>query len=111
MNYDRKRPSPRYQELLAQYVAMHAFGEPHLNLPSDKTFGGFSLLPHAAFIESLIDRFEGRSFLDFGCGKGAARALVRVGSQLPALEDLRRITCLGAQALAVYCVTRSNVGV
>ena len=60
MNYDRKRPSPRYQELLAQYVAMHAFGEPHLKLPADKTFGGLSLLPHAAFIKSLIERVAGR---------------------------------------------------
>lgn len=70
MIYSRKRPSPRYQELLAQYVAMHAFGEPHLKLPADKTFAGLSLLPHAAFIKSLIERVQGRSLLDFGCGKG-----------------------------------------
>ena len=100
MNYDRKHPSPRYQELLAQYLAMHAFGEPHLKLPADKTFAGLSLLPHAAFLKSLIERVEGRSLLDFGCGKGDQYKQTPFILDGKHFADLR--TYFGIQQLCLY---------
>jgi hypothetical protein len=66
----RNQPSPRYKELITQYVTMHREGEGFLKIPAALTFPGQNLLPHAAKIKDLIDSTGSLSLLDYGSGKG-----------------------------------------
>lgn len=66
--YTRDNPSDRYKELIALYQTMHEEGAEGLS--AEKTFPGISLPPQAADIKRLIDRFECKTLLDYGCGKG-----------------------------------------
>jgi hypothetical protein len=68
--FSRDNPSPRYRELAALYVRMHAEGETRLGIPAHETFPGSSLLPHAARIKRLIAASGARTILDYGAGKG-----------------------------------------
>ena len=45
--YSRRAPSPRYRELLTQYVQMHVHGEQFRNIPAEQTFAGHSMPRHA----------------------------------------------------------------
>jgi len=68
--YSRQNPSPRYKELLALYRQMHTEGERFLNIPPEKVFPGTSLPFHLAPIQKLIQRYNAKSILDYGSGKG-----------------------------------------
>lgn len=68
--YTRDRPSPRYQQLLGFYRALHTDGDPDKGQPPEETFDGRSLPPQAWRIKQLIDLHGARSVLDYGAGKG-----------------------------------------
>lgn len=68
--YSRHNPSPRYRELLSQYIRMHVAGDVQHQLPAEQTYNGFSLPVHAQAIKALIDEHAARSILDYGAGKG-----------------------------------------
>ena len=68
--YSRTTPSPRYRELLTQYVQMHVQGEQFRHIPAEQTFAGQSLPRHAMAIKALIDAHAARTILDYGSGKG-----------------------------------------
>ena len=68
--YSRTAPSPRYRELLSQYVQMHVCGEQFHHIPPAQTFAGQSLPRHARAIKALIDAHAARTILDYGSGKG-----------------------------------------
>ena len=70
MAFSRDNPSPRYQELIALYRKMHVEGEAARNLPPEEVFPGRSLPIHAIPIKEWIDRFQARTVLDYGAGKG-----------------------------------------
>ncbi|NEQ40208.1 MAG: hypothetical protein F6K40_29780 [Okeania sp. SIO3I5] len=71
-SYSRSNPSPRYQELLAMYQQMHAHGSPEHNIPAKVMFAGQSLSRQALNIKDLIAKYQGKSLLDYGSGKGMA---------------------------------------
>lgn len=68
--YSRENPSPRYQELVGQYKAMHIEGDKNYGLPAQETFPGFRLKPHVARIRKMIEETKSGSILDYGSGKG-----------------------------------------
>lgn len=70
MRYTRHNPSPRYRELIEQYRLLHSQGERSLQLPPEKTFAGFSLIPQASRIRALIVATGAQTILDYGSGKG-----------------------------------------
>jgi hypothetical protein len=70
MGYSRNNPSPRYHQLVDLYREMHMTGEAARRLPPEQVFPGRSLLIHAVAIKEWVDRFEARTILDYGAGKG-----------------------------------------
>ena len=68
--YTRQNPSPRYRELATLYRSMHTEGEKFLGIPPEKTFPGQSLLPQAGRIKEMITRYNAKTLLDYGSGKG-----------------------------------------
>jgi hypothetical protein len=98
--YSRTTPSPRYQELLSQYVQMHVRGEQFQKIPPEQTFAGQSLPRHCVAIKRLIDVHAARTILDYGSGKGWQYRQVRVRlddgrefPSIPAYWDVAAITC------------------
>jgi hypothetical protein len=80
--YSRANPSPRYRELLEQYMLMHAHGDRRTGRPASETFDGRSLLAQIPRIWALVQRTESRTLLDYGCGKGVHHAEMRKVCQL-----------------------------
>lgn len=70
MTYSRDNPSPRFQELLDQYRAMHRDGDVRHGTPAQQTFDGKSLPRQAPRIRQLIQRTGAKTLLDYGSGKG-----------------------------------------
>ncbi len=68
--YCRSAPSPRYVELLSLYQNMHDDGQEAEGIPADQMFAGHSLAPLVQVIKQVVDRFQPRSLLDYGAGKG-----------------------------------------
>jgi len=98
--YTRSSPSTRYQQLIEQYKLMHTEGERFRNIPPEQTFSGQSLPRHAEMIKSLVDRYQTKTLLDYGCGKGAQYTAVRVkladGTEyetIPAYWGVEKIVC------------------
>lgn len=64
--YTRKKPSPRYLEIVEEYKKQHVVdikpGLPHYN--------GSSLLQHVDSIKDILSSNDCKNILDFGCGKG-----------------------------------------
>lgn len=69
-HYNRTNPSPRYQELIAQYQYMHKNGVENISLSAENTFPGISLIPQAPRINTLIKLTGATTILDYGSGKG-----------------------------------------
>lgn len=69
--YSRANPSPRYRQLLSEYVQLHEQGEKFLALPAEQTFPGLSVMPHAMRLAELAAEHHARTLLDYGAGKGA----------------------------------------
>lgn len=67
--HSRQNPSFRYQELIQQYQEMHIHGDRKTGAAPEKTYFGRSLLKHVDKIAWLIQMFESKSVLDYGCGK------------------------------------------
>lgn len=98
--FSRPAPSPRYRELLTQYVQMHVHGEQFQHIPPEQTFAGQSLPRHAKTIKSLINAHAARTILDYGSGKGQQYQPVRVQlddgrefPSIPAYWAVNAITC------------------
>jgi hypothetical protein len=98
--YSRTTPSPRYRELLTQYVDMHVHGEQFRHIPAEQTFAGQSLPRHAGAIKALIDAHGARTILDYGSGKGRQYQplLVRTPEgrefpSIPAYWGVESVTC------------------
>lgn len=70
MTYSRQNPSARYRDLIGMYQTMHQQGDARLNIPPEHMFPGQSLPRHAGTIKQLIDKFQVKTLLDYGCGKG-----------------------------------------
>ncbi len=70
MQFSRQSPSPRYLELTSLYQHLHVEGEKNIGLPPEQTFPGKSLLPHIHRIKKLIDKYDVKTLLDYGSGKG-----------------------------------------
>ena len=68
--YCRSAPSPRYVELLDLYKNMHDDGQDAEGIPADQMFAGQSLAPLVQVIKQVVDRFQPRTLLDYGAGKG-----------------------------------------
>jgi len=99
-SYSRATPSPRYRELLAQYMQMHVRGEQFQHIPPEQTFAGQSLPRHAQSIKLLIDTYGARTILDYGSGKGQQYQPIHVKlddgrefPSIPAYWDVDKITC------------------
>ena len=64
--YTRKKPSPRYLELVEEYKNQHIVeikpGVPH--------YEGISLTKHIQTLTKIIDENSCKTLLDYGCGKG-----------------------------------------
>lgn len=88
--YSRENPSPRYQELTRLYAEMHARKGGAAGTDKEEIFKGFSMLPHAGSVKSLIDRTRARTVLDYGSGKG--QQYKNVSIELP---DGRKFKNLG----------------
>ncbi len=73
--YSRQSPSPRFQELARLYRQMHEQGDAVNNIPAEQTFQGISLPPQADVVRQLIQHFQAKSLLDYGCGKALAYGL------------------------------------
>ncbi len=69
-DYSRSAPSPRYVELLSLYKDMHDDGQEEEGIPADQMFAGHSLVPLVQVIKQVVDRFQPRTLLDYGAGKG-----------------------------------------
>lgn len=85
MQFSRQSPSPRYLELVNLYNTLHNEGEISLGLPAEQTFPGKSLIPHVYRIKKLIDKYNVKTLLDYGSGKGIqylADALTSNGEML-----------------------------
>ena len=98
--YSRTTPSPRYRELLTQYVQMHVHGEQFRHIPAEQTFAGQSLPRHATAIKALIDAHAARTILDYGSGKGRQYQPLKVQlpdgrefPSIPAYWNVEAITC------------------
>ncbi len=98
--YTRSSPSPRYRQLVEQYVEMHVHGEQFRQIPAEQTFAGSSLLKHIAAIKELIDEQSARTILDYGSGKGRQYEPLTVktadGQRLPSIQaywGVDSITC------------------
>ena len=94
------RFSPRYRALIALYRQMHVEGERILRIPPEKTYAGRSLPPHVVPIRKLIRRFDARTILDYGSGKGAhyARRNIKLPEgqcvdTLASFWEVDQITC------------------
>ena len=59
---DRDNPSPKYKELLDEYIQMHQLGE--------GMFDGKSLTKFIYIIEGFLNTNECKTLLDYGAGKG-----------------------------------------
>lgn len=69
-------PSHAYRRALEESRRNHA---------ESKTFSGKLLRPHAPFIKELIEKYNVRCVLDYGCGKGAQYTWVaHEGAAIPA---------------------------
>lgn len=68
--YSRENPSPRFVELREMYKVMHVKGDQHHELPAEATFSGGSLEPQCLRVAGLCRKFNARSVLDYGAGKG-----------------------------------------
>jgi hypothetical protein len=68
--YSRENPSPRLIELREMYKTMHVHGDQHHGLPPEGTFSGGSLEPQCLRIAGLCRKYQARSILDYGSGKG-----------------------------------------
>lgn len=100
MGYSRNQPSPRYNELIAQYRQMHIEGERFLGIPPDQTFPGKSLIPQADRIKRLIEATRSEAILDYGSGKGMQYGIspfvVAGVGQWPSIVeywDISEVTC------------------
>lgn len=98
--YSRTTPSPRYRQLVSQYVRMHVDGEQFHNIPAEQTFAGQSLPRHALAIKALIDTHGAKTVLDYGAGKGKQYEPMQVRlndgrefPSIPALWGVDQITC------------------
>lgn len=98
--FSRTSPSPRYRDLLTQYRDMHVHGEQFQRLPPQETFAGQSLPRHGQAIKALIDRFQARSLLDYGSGKGLQYHPMPISlpdgrqfSSIPEYWGVEAITC------------------
>jgi hypothetical protein len=94
--YTRTHPSPRYQQLLAQYRHMHEHGA--AGVPPQEMFSGISLPPQAMRIAGFIKQVNAETLLDYGCGKAVMYRAnnLNVGQQsfpsLQAFWGLKSIT-------------------
>lgn len=70
MNQSQHTPSKRYLELVSQCRDLHENGDRGRNIPSEKTFAGYSLYEQAVRIERMIRLTGAKRMLDYGCGKG-----------------------------------------
>jgi hypothetical protein len=69
-SYSRTSPSARYVELIGLYQSLHVNGDAGHGIPPERMFDGVSLFPRAQDIRSLVDRYQARTVLDYGSGKG-----------------------------------------
>lgn len=70
--FSRAHPSPRYQQLLAEYQAMHGVARPDETAqPGATMYVGNSLRRHLTQIRRLARTVGATSILDYGSGKGA----------------------------------------
>ena len=61
------KKSKEYIDLIKIYKKLHKYGT-SLEKPKD-TFDGKSLRDHVIAIKQLIDKYNCKSIIDFGCGK------------------------------------------
>ncbi len=67
--YSAQNPSPRYRELVALYTKMHEEGW-SVGENQVVVFRGTSLAQHVLKIKEIIDRYQIKTLLDYGSGKG-----------------------------------------
>lgn len=70
MNQPRPAPSQRHLDLVSQCRDLHENGDRGRNIPSEKTFAGYSLYEQAIRIERIAHLTAAKRVLDYGCGKG-----------------------------------------
>jgi hypothetical protein len=68
-SYNTDHPSPRYQQLIQAYRHMHEQGSPEQGIAAAAMFPGQSLGEHVLSIWSMVQKFNCRTLLDYGCGK------------------------------------------
>ena len=68
--YTREHPSPRFRDLMQVYKEMHRSGLPDAGKAADHLFTGKALFNHIPQVRTLVKRYEARSILDYGSGKG-----------------------------------------
>lgn len=83
-------PSPRYQELIAQYRQAHERGLTYNGKHDTFVFPGNSLRPHILPLKKLLSDVQARTLLDYGCGKASLHRAESVeidGTSVGALKD------------------------
>src|SRR5262245_50390660 len=86
--YSRENPSPRYYELIRQYIEMHL----------DPVYKGKSLEAHQDIIGRLIHHTQSKSLLDYGSGKGGVYTKRKFGYN----KDLDLKTLWGLDQIVLY---------
>ena len=68
---NKNKFSDKYYKLITEYKNAHKNGiiKNDILMPSDKTFGGHSLIPWVEPIKQIILNTKSKSILDYGCGK------------------------------------------
>lgn len=72
--YSRENPSPEYQRLVALYEEVHITN----GTQGQKIiYPGKSLYPFIGYLKALIEKYEAKTMMDYGSGKGLQYSYVR----------------------------------